>query len=68
MATFDTSKLDSALSSNQAGVVAAIDQFSANFTEAADLLTSDNNFVKNRLANLDRVIDYISATALLAQG
>ena len=61
LATFDTSKLDSALSSNQAGVVAAIDQFSANFTEAADLLTSDNNFVKNRLANLDRVIDYISA-------
>ena len=61
LATFDASKLDRALSSNKTGVVTAIDEFSANFTEAADLLTSNNNFIKNRLANLDRVIDYMNA-------
>ena len=31
-----------------------------NFIKSAGLLTSVSNFIPNRLANLDRVIDYIS--------
>lgn len=60
LATLDVGKLESALSSNRAGVVNTIGEFSANFARSAELLTSTNNFVPNRLANLDRAIDYIS--------
>ncbi|MFT3847310.1 MAG: hypothetical protein QM739_01130 [Propionivibrio sp.] len=38
-----------------------VDEFSANFAKSAGLLTSAGNFIPNRLDNLDRVIDYISA-------
>ncbi len=60
LAALDTSKLDSALATNKAGAVNTIDEFSANFAKSAGLLTSASNFIPNRLANLDRVIDYIS--------
>lgn len=59
LATLDAGKLDSALASNKAGVVNTIDEFSANFAKSAGLLTATSNFIPNRLANLDRVIDYI---------
>lgn len=60
LATLDTSKLDAVLASNKSGAVSAIDEFSANFSKSAELLNSSNNFIPNRLNNLDRVIDYIS--------
>lgn len=60
LARLDTSKLDSALASNKVGVVNTVDEFSANFAKSAGLLNSTSNFIPNRLANLDRVIDYIS--------
>ena len=50
-----------ALAGNRAGAVGTIDQFAANFARSAELLNSANNFIPNRLANLDRVIDYIDA-------
>jgi flagellar capping protein FliD len=60
LATLDASKLDAALAANKTGVVNTIDEFSENFAKSAGLLTSVSNFIPNRLANLDRVIDYIS--------
>ena len=60
LATLDASKLDAVLATNKAGAVNTIDQFSANFAKSAGLLNSVSNFIPNRLANLDRVIDYIS--------
>ena len=60
IAALDTGKLDSALASNKASVVNTVDEFSANFAKSAGLLNSTSNFIPNRLANLDRVIDYIS--------
>ncbi len=59
MASFNSKTLDAVLASNKEGAVNTINQFSANFTKAAELLGSDNNFIANRLSNLDRVIDYI---------
>lgn len=59
LASIDTEKLDAALSSDKEGAVSTIQQFSGNFTQSAELLTSANNFIANRLNNLDRVIDYI---------
>ncbi len=69
LASIDTSKLDAALSTNQQGVVNSIDQFSANFAKSAQLLDSANNFIPDRLANLNGVINYISnnTTALQAE-
>jgi hypothetical protein len=60
LATLDTTKLNAALASNKQGVVDTIDTFSSNFAKSAELLDSPNNFISNRLANLDRVIDYVS--------
>jgi hypothetical protein len=59
LASLDVSKLDSALATNRQGAVNTISEFSANFAKSAELLNSTNNFIPNRLANLDRVIDYI---------
>ena len=58
---FDSSVLASALSDDASGVVATLKDFSSSFTTAANLLTSDGNFVDARLDNLDRAIDYIGA-------
>jgi hypothetical protein len=59
MVAFDTAKFDAAFSRVKDGVVATINEFSTNFAKSAELLGSANNFIPNRLANLDRVIDYI---------
>lgn len=61
LASLDGTKLDAALAANKQGVVNTIDQFSANFAKSAELLDSPNNFIPNRLTNLDHVIDYIAA-------
>lgn len=60
LATLDTSKLFAALGSNKAGAINALHEFSTNFAKSAELLNSANNFIPNRLSNLDRVIDYIT--------
>jgi hypothetical protein len=60
LASLDTSRLDAALATNRGGAISTIQEFSANFAKSAELLNSTNNFIPNRLANLDRVIDYIS--------
>ena len=59
-ASLDVEKLGAMLGHNRVGVQAAIGEFSQNFAKSAELLVSANNFVPNRLANLDRVIDYIN--------
>jgi len=58
--TVDSAKLDAALASNKTGAVNTLDEFSANFAKSADLLNAADNVIPNQLANLDRVIDYIS--------
>ncbi len=60
LASLDTSKLDAALATNRSGAINTLTEFSTNFARSAELLNSTNNFIPNRLANLDRVIDYIS--------
>jgi len=68
-ATFDSSRLDSALANNKTGVVNAIDQFSANFAKSADLLNDDGNFIHNAMDNRSRAISYIenNKTSLQAE-
>ena len=56
----DANALGSSLATNKEGVVATLKEFSANFTESARLLTSQGNFITNRLDNLDRAIDYLA--------
>lgn len=58
-ASFDPARLDAQLAGNKAGTVLAVQEFSANFTKSADLLTAERNFIKNRLDNLSRVINFI---------
>lgn len=60
LATLDTSVLDAALAANKEGAVNTLQQFAANFAKSAELLNSPNNFITNRLDNLDRVIDYVA--------
>jgi hypothetical protein len=67
LASLDVSKLNAALTVNTQGVVNTIDEFAANFAKSAQLLDSPNNFIPNRLANLDRVIDYIGSNSAALQ-
>ena len=60
LASLDTAKLDSVLNSNKQGAVNTLQQFGANFAKSAELLVSEDNFILNRLDNLDRVIDYFA--------
>ncbi len=60
LASIDTAKLDGVLAANKTGAINTLHEFSANFAKSAELLNSANNFIPNRLANLDRVIDYIT--------
>lgn len=58
--SLDTARLDMVLAANRQGAVAAIQEFSANFSKSASLLNSDDNFVPRQLDNLNRVIRYIT--------
>jgi hypothetical protein len=60
LATLDTKTLDAALAGNKDGAVKTLQEFAVNFAKAAELLNSPNNFIPNRLDNLDRVIDYVA--------
>jgi hypothetical protein len=59
LATLDTARLDSVLASNRQGAIDTIQQFSANFAKAAELLDADGNFIPRQLDNLGRAIHYI---------
>lgn len=59
--SFDPAVLDSALAANKPGVVAAIDQFSADFAKSADLLNQADNMIPRQLDNRQRAIDFISS-------
>ena len=58
--SIDAAELDAALAKNRSGAIDTVQQFAANFAKSAELLNSSNNFIPNRLDNLDRVIDYIA--------
>ena len=60
LASLDTNKLNTALATNKSGAINTISEFGSNFAKSAELLNSANNFIPNRLSNLDRAIDYIS--------
>ena len=60
LATLDTKVLDAALAGNKDGAVKTLQEFAVNFAKSAELLNSPNNFIPNRLDNLDRVIDYVA--------
>jgi hypothetical protein len=59
LATLDTARLDSVLAINRQGAIDTLQQFSANFAKAAELLDSDGNFIPRQLDNLGRAIHYI---------
>jgi len=59
-ASLDRSKLSNTLAYNREGAVHALQEFSGNFAKSAELLNSPNNFMTNRLSNLDRAIHYIA--------
>lgn len=61
LASLDGAQLDRMLATNKQGVVNTLQDFGSNFAKSAGLLNSEGNFIPNRLNNLDRVIDYISA-------
>lgn len=61
LASLDGAQLDRTLATNKQGVVNTLQDFGSNFAKSAGLLNSEGNFIPNRLNNLDRVIDYISA-------
>lgn len=60
LASLDGNQLDQMLNKNKAGVVAAIDQFSAGFSKAAQTITGSDNFIQNQLGNLGNAISYLS--------
>lgn len=60
LASLDANALNAALTNNKQGAINTLQQFSANFAKSAELLNSPDNFIPNRLDNLDRVIDYIA--------
>ena len=44
---------------NKSGAINTVQEFSGNFAKSAELLNSEGNFIRNRMDNLARVIDYI---------
>lgn len=59
LASLDTKTLDSVLAGNRKGALDTIQEFAAQFTNAADLLNSAGNFIPNQLNNLSSAIHYI---------
>lgn len=61
LAKLDPTQLDAALASNRQGVLNTVQQFAGNFAKSAELLTSDGNFISNRLNNLSGALQYIAS-------
>ncbi len=60
-ASLDTRQLTSALAGNRSAAVEAIDEFSANFAKAADMLNAPNNVIPKQLDNCNRAIQFIAS-------
>lgn len=60
LASLDATRLNSWLANNRKGAVDTVQEFSANFAKSAELLNSENNFIPNRLNNLEKVIHYFA--------
>nr|WP_314900057.1 flagellar filament capping protein FliD [uncultured Deefgea sp.] len=67
MAKLDVAAFESTWNKQPADATAAIQDFSKNFTEAANLLTANGNFFQKQLGNLDRAIDYIQSNQTALQ-
>jgi hypothetical protein len=69
MAKLNTETLEKTWNTQANNVAAAIHDFSSNFSEAANLLTSDGNFFQKQLSNLESAISYIhkNQTALQSE-
>lgn len=67
LASFDGARLDAVLATNKHGVVATVQQFSANFAKSAELLNSAGNFIPSQLDNLNRAIRYIDSNSASLQ-
>jgi hypothetical protein len=61
LASIDNTKFAAALADDRSGTLTALQQFGGHVEKAAELLTSDGNFIANRLGNLGRAIDYIDS-------
>ena len=59
LASVDTTELNAVLANNKSGAINTVQEFSGNFAKSAELLNSEGNFIRNRMDNLARVIDYI---------
>ncbi|MGL4996921.1 MAG: flagellar filament capping protein FliD, partial [Deefgea sp.] len=67
MAKLDVSTFEKTWNTQAGNATAAIKDFSSNFSEAANLLTSNGNFFQKQLSNLDRAIDYIHSNQTALQ-
>lgn len=69
MAQLDVAKFEQTWAQQPANAAAAIQDFSSNFSAAANLLSASGNFFQKQLNNLNRAIDYIHSnqTALQAE-
>jgi hypothetical protein len=67
MAKLDVAAFEKIWNKQPADATAAIQDFSKNFTEAANLLTTNGNFFQKQLGNLDRAIDYIQSNQTALQ-
>ena len=67
MAKLDVAKFEDTWAQQPANATAAIGDFSANFSAAANLLTASGNFFQKQLSNLDRAIDYIQSNQTALQ-
>lgn len=67
MAKLNSETLEKTWGKQPADAAAAIHDFSSNFSEAANLLTSNGNFFQKQLSNLGRAIDYIHSNQTALQ-
>ena len=67
MAKLDVTKFEQTWAQQPANATAAINDFSANFSAAANLLTANGNFFQKQLSNLDRAIGYIQSNQTALQ-
>lgn len=57
----DEATMERTLDADKTAFVSTVQEFSANFARSAELLVSENNFVRNRMENLEKVLDYVAS-------
>jgi hypothetical protein len=58
--SFDSNRFDATFNTAPVGAMATVREFGANFSQAASLLVSADNFIPRQIDNLNRVIGYIA--------